>query len=107
MDQGIIQDFNKSYRSKLHREYLQCLLQSKTSGNGSTTTKQFLQGRAGVQEGRTAHVSDAIRIANIVLEDVPDNIIANCWKTSTCLGGNGEEGLVKNYNVHNELQKMT
>lgn len=106
MDQGIIQMLKNSYRTNLLLEYLLCLLQYTTSGNSNKTTQIFQKVRSSVHEGRTAHVKDAIRIANRGCADVPDSIIENCWKKSTCLGGNRQEGLDTNYNVQNEFQRM-
>eukprot|EP00171_Calliarthron_tuberculosum_P011523 IDg11523t1 len=54
------------------------VIHSSANMNGSSTAQKLPQGRAGVREGHTVHVADAIRIANRAWADINNDIIVNC-----------------------------
>eukprot|EP00171_Calliarthron_tuberculosum_P006518 IDg6518t1 len=106
MDQGIIQVLKNGYRTTLLREYLHWLIHSSTNMNGTATAQQLPQVRAGVREGHTAHVADAIKIANRAWDTISNDIIVNCCKKSSCVGEGRHEDVGTIGTVQGEVHEL-
>ena len=84
MDQGIIVTLKTSFRAILVRELIESLQYIERDIQAGGEQASYAADRAGVREGRKAHVSDAIRIVRKAWDRITSEEIANCWRRSTC-----------------------